>query len=134
MRVSSIFLGLAAIALVPSAALAKETDAAPAKAENKAGDYIPFANHGGVWDWHADGTSAVYFQDRHKVWYRAELIGTATDLPWVQFIGLDTRPSGRLDKWSAIYVRGHRFAFSSFEKVDGPLPWKKPKDKAKPKS
>jgi len=134
MRISPLFLPLAAVALVPAAALAKDNDAKPATAQKQRDAYIPFANHGGVWDWHAVGTHTVYFQDRNRRWYKAELIGTAIDLPWVQFIGLDTRPSDRLDKWSSIYVRGQRYSFKSFERIDGVPPGMKdrngkPKDK-----
>lgn len=128
MRFSPIILPLAAFALVPSVALAADNDSKPAASEKQQAAYIPFANHGGVWDWHADGTGTVYFQDRHKAWYKAELIGTAPDLPFVQFIGLDTRPSGQLDRWSQIYVKGQRYAFKSFERFTGELPWKKKKD------
>ena len=133
MRLSPIFLPLAAIALVSAPALAQDNDTKPAatKAESKAGAYIPFANHGGVWDWHADGTHTVYFQDRHRDWYKAELIGTAIDLPWVQFIGIDASPSDRLDKWSQIYVKGQRYAFKSFERIEGAPPGLKKRDAKK---
>lgn len=125
MRLSTIFLPLAALALTPAAAIAQNTAENAAQAEKEASgrDYIPFANKGGVWDWHAEGSDVVYFQDRREQWYRAELMGRSPDLPFVQFIGLDTGPSDRLDKWSAIYVRGQRHLFESFEPVPGEKPW-----------
>jgi len=125
MRVSAIFLPLAAIALTPASASAKPAPpAAPAPAVVKKDASIAFANHGGVWDWRAVGNHTIYFQDRNKRWYRAELIGTSTDLPWVQFIGLDTKPGDRLDRFSGIYVKGQHFPFSSFDQVAGPPPKK----------
>ena len=125
MRISPIILPLAAFALVPSVALAADNDSKPAASEKQPAAFIPFANRGGVWDWHGEGQSTVYFQDRHKRWYKAELLTPCVDLPWVQFIGLDTGPSDRLDKWSQIYVKGQRYPFKSFERYTGELPWKK---------
>ena len=132
MRLSPIFVSLAAFALVPTAALAQDQGSKPAaaKSESKSGAYIAFANHGGVWNWHAGDTHTVYFQDRNKHWYKAELIGTSVDLPWVQFIAIDTSPSDRLDKWSQIYVKGQRFAFKSFERIEGVPPGLKKKEKS----
>jgi hypothetical protein len=83
---------------------------------------IAFANHGGVEDWRADGEDAVYFQDTHRRWYRAELFGPAFDLPFVERIGIDASPSGTLDKFGAIYVHGRRYGFRLFERVAGPPP------------
>jgi hypothetical protein len=126
MRLSSLLLPLAAIALVSAPAVAKSTKpVAPAPAVIKKDAYIPFANHGGVWDWRAEGTHTIYFQDRNKRWYRAELIGTSPDLPFVQFIGLDTKPGDRLDRFSGVYIRGQHYAFGSFDQVAGPPPRKK---------
>ena len=62
----------------------------------------------------------IYFKDNFRHWYRAELFGPAFDLPYAQHIGIDASPSGTLDKFGAIYVRGQRYGFRSFERVDGP--------------
>jgi hypothetical protein len=83
---------------------------------------IAFANRGGVEDWRAQGDSVIYFQDQHRHWYRAELFGPAIDLPYVEHIGIDASPSGTLDKFGAIYVRGQRYGFRSFERVSKPPP------------
>lgn len=125
MRFSAILLPLVATALVPAAAFAKPA-APPAStpAVVKKDASIAFANHGGVWDWRAVGTRTIYFQDRNKHWYRAELVGDAVDLPWVQFIGLDTKPGDKLDRWSEVYIKGQRYPFSSFDQVAGPPPRK----------
>ncbi|MCJ2178100.1 DUF6491 family protein [Novosphingobium album (ex Hu et al. 2023)] len=126
MKPLSLFLPIALLAAVPFPALAEpaapETEAAPSQADAS----IPFANHGGVWNWRAEGNRTVYFEDNHRNWYKAELMGFAPDLPFVNFIGLDTRPNGTLDRWSAVYIHGQRYPLTSFVKVDGP-PVKKAK-------
>jgi hypothetical protein len=83
---------------------------------------IPFANHGGVDDWRATDDHTIYFKDSHRQWYRAEIFGPAFDLPYVENIGIDPSPSGALDRWSAIVVRGQRYHFRSFEKIAGQPP------------
>ena len=128
MRFSPIILTAAALALVPVAAYAE--DAKPVAAEKARPDYIPFANNGGVRDWRADDRDTIYFQDRQKRWYKAELIVPASDLPFTQFIGIDSDPGDRLDKFSAIYVRGQRYLLKSFEPIEGKPPPRKKKKAA----
>jgi hypothetical protein len=124
MRFSSIILPFAALALAPAAAHAEE-------AQKSSNDYIAFANHGGVRDWRADDRDTIYFQDRRRQWYKAELIGSSVDLPFTQFVGIDAEPSDRLDKFSSVYIRGQRYAFRSFERIEGAPPKKVKKAKAK---
>ncbi len=107
---------LAAAPLASVPAMAAQTK--PEKARMDAS--IPFANHGGVDDWRADGTRTVYFRDLHNQWYKAELMGTAFDLPFVEHIGIISGPNGSLDRFGGIVVKGQRYTFSSFEKVAGP--------------
>jgi len=120
---------LAAMVLVPVAAHAEEAaPPAEAKAQTQtARDYIPFANNGGVWDWRSEGDSVVYFQDPQKHWYKAELMAPAHDLPFVQYIGIDAGVGGRLDKFGGIYVHGQKYAFKSFQQIEGAPPKKAPK-------
>ena len=112
MKLSILFAAAAALAL-PGAAQA----GAPQREAS-----IPFANHGGVDDWRAESSDVIYFKDSRRRWYRAELFGPAHELPYTEHIGIDASPSGALDRWSAIYVRGHRYHFRSFERIDGPPP------------
>lgn len=123
MKFSSILLPFAALALAPTAAHAEEAR----KASN---DYIAFANHGGVRDWRAEDRDTVYFQDGQRHWYRAELMAPASDLPFTQFIGIDSDPGDRLDKFSTIYIRGQRYALKSFERIEGSPPPKQKRAKA----
>lgn len=129
MTYAKSLLPLAALAVLagPVAASAQPAPAAhPAVKSDNAS--IPFANRGGVRDWRAQGSDSVYFQDSHGQWYRAKLMGSATELGFTDFIGIDANPDGSLDKFSAIYVRGQKYPFESFVKVDGP-PSKKAKRK-----
>lgn len=113
MTKSMILLPLALLAVAASPALAAER-----KASAEAS--IAYADSGGVSNWAAQGDQTVYFQDRHRQWYRATLNAPALDLPSAFTIGIDAGPMGRLDKWGGIYVGGRRYSFQSFEKVDGP--------------
>ena len=113
MRPAMLFAPLAALALLAPPALAGNGSAQRDAA-------IHFADHGGVDDWRAAGDRTIYFKDRHRRWYRAELFAPAFDLAFTEQIGIDARPSGTLDKWGAIYVRGQRYPFRSFERAAGP--------------
>ncbi|MBO9671579.1 MAG: hypothetical protein J7485_13810 [Sphingobium sp.] len=100
-------------------AVAPATAAQEAKAPPRA--EIPFANSGGVWDWTTgDDDRTIYFQDRHRQWYKATLFMQAFDLPYTTAIRIDSGPTNTLDKWGAIYVGRQRYPFQSFEVVDGP--------------
>ena len=92
---------------------------------------IPFANHGGVRNWRADGDQTVYFEDSQRRWYKAELMSRANGLPFANAIGIDPGATDRLDRFGAIVVEGQRYPFKSFVRVDGP-PEKKAKDKGAP--
>jgi len=107
-------LPLAAALLAGSLAYAGESRPVQPEAS------IAFANHGGVEGWRAESDNMIYFQDQHRRWYRAVLFGPALDLRHVEHIGIDASPSGTLDKFGAIYVRGQRYGFRSFERVSGP--------------
>jgi hypothetical protein len=81
---------------------------------------IPFANRGNIRDWRPDGTQGLFIQDAHGHWYHAGLIGICTDLPTANQIAFLTRGPDRLDKFSAIAVRGQHCQFSSLVTSDAP--------------
>ena len=125
MRMKHLVIGIASAAILSAPALAADAGKAdaPVQAEaiNQQDASIPFANLGGIRDWRADGENAVYIQDTFGRWYKAELFMPAFNLPFVQFIGIDARPTGTLDKFGAIYVDGERYPFKSFVRVAGPV-------------
>jgi hypothetical protein len=82
--------------------------------------YIPFANHGGVLDWHVVDDTTLLIQDIHGQWYVAKVIGPAFTLPSTEHLGFVTEPSGTLEKFSAIIVRGQRFPIISLTLTDPP--------------
>ncbi|GAD47839.1 hypothetical protein NT2_01_06130 [Caenibius tardaugens NBRC 16725] len=106
---------------VPQAVLAQEHGHASVANTQATDDAsIAFANQGGVKDWRAKGSSEIYFEDTHGQWYLARLMGSSPDLSFAEGIRIDASPSGSLDKWSAVYVKGQRYTFESFVKVNGP--------------
>jgi hypothetical protein len=68
---------------------------------------IPFVNYGGIWNWQADGDSALYIQDQHRQWYHATLMSPCTDLPFALTVGFRSPGVDQLDRFSSIQV-GHQ--------------------------
>jgi hypothetical protein len=116
MKKAILVISFAVLALTGNpASAAQEAKAAPRAAT------IPFANSGGVWDWTTgEDDRTIYFQDRHRQWFKATLFMQAFDLPYTTAIRIDGGATNTLDKWGAIYVGRQRYPFQSFEKVDGP--------------
>ena len=81
---------------------------------------IPFANYGGIRDWQADGDRALYIQGRNNRWYRAELLGACTDLPFAEHVGFVVEPSGEFDRFSAIVVHRRQCMVKSLTDSDPP--------------
>lgn len=113
MKMAVVLIPLGLLAAVPAAA-----QASPGTTRTDAS--ISFANQGGVEDWRAEGDSTIYFKDQHNHWYRAVLIAPSFDLPFAEHIGIDAGPVGTLDRFGAVIVKGQRYPFTSFERVDGP--------------
>ncbi|WEK46206.1 MAG: hypothetical protein P0Y56_14480 [Candidatus Andeanibacterium colombiense] len=126
MRLSPIVFTLAAMAMLPAAAYAKDDKPAAVRSADAS---IPFANHGGVRDWRGEGRDTIYFQDTHRRWFKAKLLGTSSDLEFTQFVGIDSSPADTLDKWSTVIIRGQRYSLTSFEAIEGAPPKKVKKPK-----
>jgi hypothetical protein len=92
----------------------------PAKASSGTEASIPFVNHGGVWNWQADGSRGLYVQDQHRRWYYAKLMSNCYDLPFANAVGFETRGIDTLDKFGTVVVRGQRCPITSFTHSDGP--------------
>lgn len=115
MKKVTLLISLAALALAAHpASAAQGVQTAPSAS-------IPFANSGGIWNWTTgDDDRTIYFQDRHRQWFKATLFMQAFDLPFTTAVRIDSGATNTLDKWGAIYVGRQRYPFQSFEKVDGP--------------
>jgi hypothetical protein len=113
--------------LALAAALAGPAFAAPPPPPAAPGEEvsIPFVNFGGVRSFEEDGTDALYLQDSRRRWYRAELIGPCRELPWAFGIGIDTRGSPSVDRFSSLIVGRDRCQLTSLTR-SGPPP-KKPR-------
>ncbi|GFM27550.1 DUF6491 family protein [Novosphingobium sp. PY1] len=116
MKMSALLIPLGLLVAVP--AMAEPAPTATAQQQGQAS--IPFADHGGVDDWRAGDSRTIYFRDSHRQWYRATLMSPAFDLPYVEHIGIDAGPTGTLDKFGAVVVKGQRYQITSFERVDAP--------------
>lgn len=117
-----IALTAASLSATPAVAASKADNAQPGQGEQtrRQSARIPFANTVGIRDWRPDGRNAVYIEDVHRNWYRADLFAPAPELPFVTFIGIDAGPTGTLDKFGAIYVDGQRYTFRDFVEVPDP--------------
>ena len=110
-----VFLPIIAIAT----AMASPVQAAdmPRRAE------IPFANHGGIWDWRADGRDAILIKSRNGAYYRATFMAECFGLPYTEQIGFVTQGTDTLDKFGSVLVRGQRCVFDSFTEIPRPGNW-----------
>lgn len=122
MKLSSLVLPLAAIALAAPAAYA-ETVPASAAAQQEV--RIPFANNGGIRDFRAHEQDVLYIQDRQRRWYKATLMAPAFDLRNALEIGFDTGPTDTFDRFSTVIVHGQRYAVQSLVGIEGKPPTRK---------
>lgn len=96
--------------------------AAPAKPERALGveASIPFADSVGIRNFEADGDRALWIEDQHRQWYRAELMGPCFGLDHALKIGFVTRGVNTLDKFGQIVVDGAKCQISSLTTSAGP--------------
>jgi len=103
-------------ALAQGSPAAKE--AAASKPEEAA---IHFANHGGIYDWQADGDQGMWVQDVHRHWYYGRFMSPCIGLQFAEAVRFRTGPSDVLDRWSSVRAHGTgNCAFVSFVKSEGP--------------
>jgi hypothetical protein len=110
MKARLLVFGVALVVRLATAS-AEDTDAS-----------IPFANMGGIYDWSADGPSALYIQSISKQWYHVQLLAPCFDLPFAERVGFVSEPgSGTFDKFSSILVRGQECPVKAIAR-SGPPP------------
>lgn len=117
-----IALSLAALALSLPASIAF-ADAKPASGEQEQQARIPFVNHGGIRNWHAEDRDTLYIEGSNRQWYKAELMGNCIDLDFAHSIGFKTGPTGTFDRFSTIITGEDRCPVKSLVK-SGPPPKK----------
>jgi hypothetical protein len=114
----------------PPAGDRAELDAKVAAAANGGGREvsIPFADHGGIWNWRAVGRDTLLIEARGGKWYRAKLMSPCFELPFAEAVGFKTNPTGDFDRFSSIVVRGQRCPVISLtETAPPPKPAKRSK-------
>ena len=109
-------LGAVALALCGGAPALADAPAAPDA-------QIQFANHGGIWDWKADGKDAILIKSRSGRYYRATFLAPCFDLPFAERVGFVTDARDVLDKFQSIEVGGRRCTFQSFTQIPKPGSW-----------
>ncbi len=124
MRQILLLSALVGALAAPAAAQPSAPAAAAAKGEEVS---IPFPGFR-IRNFRAESRDVVFLEDQRRNWYRAELIGPCTELPWAHAIGIDTRGSGSFDRFSAILVRGDRCQLTSLTRSEKPA--KKAKKRA----
>ena len=110
--VTAVFAGL--LVCAAHGALAADGDGSAPKgvtaidaSTSRPGDAsIPFADHGGIFDWHADGTRGIWVQGTNRKWFYGTFMSACTGLDHADAVGFVTSPSDDLDHWSYVVIRG----------------------------
>jgi hypothetical protein len=121
----NVILALAAAASLAAPAAARP-DRAPLPVRPGEEVSIPFVDFGGIRSFEAYTDQEVYLEDRHRNWYKAELIGPCFGLNWATGIGIDTHGGSSFDHFSRLIVGRERCQIGSLTRSDKPeKPWKK---------
>jgi hypothetical protein len=88
---------------------------------------IPFADHGGIYNWQVVDDRTVLIQSQNRKWYKATLFSPCIDLPFAERLGFESNSDGSFDKFSAIQVRSQKCPLTSL--VETTAPAKKAKAK-----
>jgi hypothetical protein len=88
---------------------------------------IPFANHGGIYNWQVVDNRTILIQGQNRKWYKATLFSSCIDLPFSERLGFKSNADGSFDKFSSIEVRGQTCPLVSL--VETTAPQKKTKAK-----
>ncbi|MBK6411915.1 MAG: hypothetical protein IPF76_02360 [Sphingopyxis sp.] len=81
---------------------------------------MAFPSDSSIRNWQADRGRGIWIQDRQRTWYYGTFAGYCREVDFAQAIGVETRGAGRLDRFSAILVRGERCPLTSFVTSAGP--------------
>jgi len=107
-------------AAVLAGSFAAHADAAASTAPHFAAS-IPFADHGGIYDWRPNGNNGIWVQSAQRQWFYGAFTGTCFGLDTAPRIGFVTDVTGEFDRWSSIVVPHEpRCRLSSFEPSGAP--------------
>jgi hypothetical protein len=82
---------------------------------------IPFANHGGIRDWRADGSRGMWIEAASNQWFYASFSSQCTTLPAAIGLKFVPEPSGALSRWSSIRLEhNERCFFRTLQPSDAP--------------
>jgi hypothetical protein len=93
---------------------------APAPAAPAPQAQIPFANHGGIYDWQVVDNRTVLIQSQSRKWYKATLMSSCFQLPFAERLGFESNPDGSFDKFSTIKVHGQTCPLVSLVETTAP--------------
>jgi hypothetical protein len=118
-----------AVDVTAPGAPASPGEAAPPGAAAEA--RIPFANHGGIYNWRAVDDKTLLIESQSRKWYKATLLSSCWNLPFAERVGFESNPDGSFDKFSAIEVGREpgRQRCQLISLVETTPPAKKSKDK-----
>jgi hypothetical protein len=106
-------LGLALLAAIPASA------EPPATGGDES--VIPFADHGGIRDWRADGSRGIWIRAVNGRWFYASFSSQCSALPGAPGVRFVVAPSGVLDRWSSIRLpHDERCFFRTLQSSDAP--------------
>ena len=116
-------LALSALVLIAGSAAAQMPPAAQTPAPVKRSAEIPFANHGGIYDWRAEGNTAIVIESQSHHFYRATFLSPCLDLQFRDRVGFVTDPRDVLDVFDSVRVGHQTCQFVSFDEIPKPEKW-----------
>jgi Family of unknown function (DUF6491) len=87
---------------------------------------IPFANHGGIYNWKVVNDRTVLIESQSRRWYKATLLSSCFDLPFAERLGFESNADGSFDKFSMITARHQRCPLISLVETAAPSKKSKP--------
>jgi hypothetical protein len=109
----------AIITLVLAAGAAAAADAPPPAPRTE----IIFANHGGIYDWRAEGDDAMIIESRDHHYFRAKFLGPCPELKFRDRVGFVTDARDVIDKFQSVRVGDRTCNFISFDEIPKPEKW-----------
>lgn len=81
---------------------------------------IPFASRGGIANWQPVDQSHLLIEDNRRQWYLVTLQSPSWDLAFTNQIAFDPSPSGALERFSTVLIKGVPYRIISVVRTDPP--------------